>query len=150
VPGAGHRIVSYRWNFGSGSTQSGATVSRKFTAAGTFTVVLTVTDEVGQTAVAARPVVVAALGDANAAFTFSPAEATAPKTISFNASESRPSQGATITSYEWDFGEGGAVVTTTSAIRTNLFEDPGTYVVTLRITDSAGKTSLVTQTVTLE
>jgi large repetitive protein len=47
--GAGHRIVSYRWNWGDGKpNSSGATVSHVFTAAGTYVVVLTVTDEVGQ------------------------------------------------------------------------------------------------------
>jgi PKD repeat protein len=46
---AGHRIVSYRWNWGDGRPNgSGSTASHTFTAAGTYVVVLTVTDEVGQ------------------------------------------------------------------------------------------------------
>jgi PKD repeat protein len=45
----GHRIVSYRWNWGDGKpTSSGSTVSHTFTLEGTYVVVLTVTDEVGQ------------------------------------------------------------------------------------------------------
>jgi PKD repeat protein len=49
TPGAGHRIVSYRWNWGDGKpNSSGSTVSHTFTAAGTYVVVLTVTDEAGQ------------------------------------------------------------------------------------------------------
>ena len=47
--GTGHRIVSYRWNWGDGKpNSSGATTSHVFSAAGTYVVVLTVTDEVGQ------------------------------------------------------------------------------------------------------
>jgi bacillopeptidase F len=40
-------IVSYSWNFGDGDTASGAKVKHKFTAAGTYTVELTVTDNNG-------------------------------------------------------------------------------------------------------
>lgn len=50
--GTGHRIVSYRWNFGdpfsSSNTASGSTASHTFSQAGTYVVVLTVTDEAGQ------------------------------------------------------------------------------------------------------
>jgi len=48
--GTGHRIVSYRWNWGDGTpARTGSTTSHTFAAAGTYVVVLTVTDEVGQT-----------------------------------------------------------------------------------------------------
>ena len=42
-------INSYAWNFGDSQTGSGATVSHIYASGGTFTVVLTVTDTVGQT-----------------------------------------------------------------------------------------------------
>jgi PKD repeat protein len=47
--GAGHRIVSYRWNWGDGRTGSGSTASHTYTLEGSYEVVLTVTDEAGQT-----------------------------------------------------------------------------------------------------
>lgn len=40
-------IVSYRWNFGDGSTGSGVAVSHTYASAGTYTVTLTVTDNDG-------------------------------------------------------------------------------------------------------
>jgi PKD repeat protein len=46
--GAGHRIVRYQWNWGDGTSGSGSTTSHKYTTKGTYVVVLTVTDEVGQ------------------------------------------------------------------------------------------------------
>lgn len=49
TPGVGHRIVSYRWNWGDGTpTSSGSTQRHTFALAGTYVVVLTVTDEAGQ------------------------------------------------------------------------------------------------------
>ena len=50
TPGTGHRIVSYRWNWGDGTPgRTGSTASHTFAAGGTYVVVLTVTDEAGQT-----------------------------------------------------------------------------------------------------
>lgn len=43
-------ISSYVWNFGDGSSASGATVSKTYSAAGSYTVTLTVTDNLGATA----------------------------------------------------------------------------------------------------
>ena len=49
TPGAGHTIVGYDWNFGSGNGRSGVLVTKAYDTAGTYPVVLTVTDEAGQT-----------------------------------------------------------------------------------------------------
>lgn len=55
---SGRRIVSYRWSFGDGGTGSGSSVSHKYTAIGTYVVVLTVRDDAGQTATATTSVTV--------------------------------------------------------------------------------------------
>ena len=44
-----HGISSYAWNFGDSQSGSGATISHTYASGGTFTVVLTVADTVGQT-----------------------------------------------------------------------------------------------------
>jgi PKD repeat protein len=45
-------VASYTWFFGDGSSASGATVSRTYTAAGTYTVTLTVVDNLGASSTA--------------------------------------------------------------------------------------------------
>ena len=46
---AGRTIASYHWDFGDGTTGSGVTTSHTFVNAGTYTVVLLVTDDAGHT-----------------------------------------------------------------------------------------------------
>lgn len=53
-------ISAYSWNFGDGSTGNGASVSRSYATAGTYTVRLTVTDGVSQTGTMTRSVTVTA------------------------------------------------------------------------------------------
>ena len=101
--GAGHSLVSYDWNFGDGSTKSGSTVSKSYASAGTYTVVLTVTDEVGQTAQTVNSVTVGASA-ATAAFTYSPTNPRVGTKINFNGSDSKGEGTNTIVRYVWDFG----------------------------------------------
>ncbi|HKW81483.1 MAG TPA: PKD domain-containing protein, partial [Casimicrobiaceae bacterium] len=52
----GVTVVSYAWNFGDGTTASGATATHRYTASGTYPVVLTVTDSRGVKGSAIRSV----------------------------------------------------------------------------------------------
>ena len=53
-------IASYEWNFGDGTTASGASPSHTYDSAGTYTVTLTVTDDDGATVTATQTVTVSA------------------------------------------------------------------------------------------
>ncbi len=59
-PSPGATIVAYAWNFGDGSTGTGATTARRYTTSGTFPVVLTVTDSKNSVATASKLVTAAA------------------------------------------------------------------------------------------
>jgi hypothetical protein len=54
----GRTIVTYSWNWGDGETETGITEEHDFGAAGTFVVVLTVTDSAGVSASVSRPITV--------------------------------------------------------------------------------------------
>jgi len=49
APTPGHIITSYRWDFSDGSTKTGVVVTHDFGVAGSYNVVLTTTDDSGQT-----------------------------------------------------------------------------------------------------
>nr|WP_305852094.1 pre-peptidase C-terminal domain-containing protein [Aliikangiella sp. G2MR2-5] len=55
-------IASYSWNFGDGSTASGATTAHTYAAAGTYTVQLTVTDDKGASNSTSKSVTVTTSG----------------------------------------------------------------------------------------
>jgi PKD repeat protein len=49
TPGNGRTVVAYDWNFGDGTTGSGQNVTKSWAVANTYTIVLTLTDDLGQT-----------------------------------------------------------------------------------------------------
>ncbi|WP_366180469.1 PKD domain-containing protein [Actinomyces timonensis] len=65
--------------------------------------------------------------------------------VTADGSESVDSDG-TIESYEWDFGDGK---TATGANVTHTYTEPGTYTVTLTVTDNAGARQTTTQSITV-
>lgn len=142
----GRTIASYSWNFGDGGALgTGVTPTRAYTAAGTYNVVLTVTDNVGQQGTVSRTVDVTGGGAPTASFVFSPTAPQVGQSVVFNASASRATPGRTIASYSWDFGDGGAVGTGVTPTRT--YSAAATYNVILTVTDSAGQTGTTSQAV---
>jgi PKD repeat protein len=143
--GPGRRIVSYRWDFGSGRTGEGVTISKGYDTAGSYVVTLTVVDDQGQQGIMSKTVAVATTPP-TAIFTSSPNNAKAPVTINFNATASRAGPGRQIASYSWDFGDGQQG---TGATVSHLYSNPGTYVVVLTVRDDAGLATTVSQSVTV-
>jgi PKD repeat protein len=145
----GRTIVSYDWAFGNGTTGTGITTTRAFASAGTYSVTLTVTDDLGKRAVISRTVTVTSL---SAVFTFSPTNPLGNETVWFDASGSTGVN--PIVTYAWDFGDG----TSSTGVRVphsyvtcigGATATDRSFVVRLTITDSLGVTANTTQTVTV-
>src|SRR5207245_1160457 len=138
-------IASYRWTFGDGTAAATTqNPSHTYTAGGTFTVTLTVTDNQSATGSVSHPVTVTAPPPPNqppvAAFTSSCTQLT----CSFTSTSSDPD--GTIASYAWTFGDGG-----TASIQnpSHPYTAGGTYTVTLTVTDNQNATGSVRHTVTV-
>jgi PKD repeat protein len=140
-PGA--TVTGYSWNFGDGTTGSGRTASHAYTAAGTYTATLTVTDGFGQSSSTTHTITV--VGPPSASFTAGPNPAVAGSAVAFDAAGSTD-PGTTIASYSWNFGDGG---TGTGAATTHTFVAAGTYTVTLTVADNFGRMSTTTHTVSV-
>ena len=137
-------VASYSWNYGDGSTAgSGVTPTHAYTAAGTYTVTLTVTDNQGATNSVSHNITVTAPPVNQppvAAFTSSMNNLTG----SFDGSGSSDPDG-TVASYSWNYGDGSPA--DTGVKPTHTYATAGTYTVTLTVTDNQGATNSVSQTV---
>lgn len=151
------RAYSYAWDFNAtdGITveAQGPTASTTYSTPGTYTATLTVTDVVGRTNQATTQITVN--GDTP------PYEPPDPNTepvvasptldigVSFAGGEmvfdAYGSQGTGL-AYAWSFGDG---TTATDPYVVHGYDEPGTYTVSLKITNSVGRTNTVTKDVTV-
>ena len=148
---SGHSVASYAWNFGDGATASGVTTTHAFSSAGTFTVVLTVSDDVGLAGSATQAVTVIAGTTALVAdFTASPTNPSSGALVDFNASSSSPL--TTIASFDWDFGDGTVLTGRSVATVAHTFTPAvdTSFVVRLTVHDTTGRTATTTKTVTVK
>ncbi|WP_243076170.1 PKD domain-containing protein [Microbacterium sp. SS28] len=134
-------IASYSWNWGDGTPAgSGVTASHTY-AAGSYTVVLTVTDDKGATAtksIAVNPV-------ANQAPVASFTAPVTGRTVNVNASASADPDG-TITAYSWNWGD--ATPAGSGVTASHTYAAAGDYTVILTVTDNDGTTATKNAVVT--
>ncbi len=134
-------ITSYAWNFGDSATDTGATPQHTYATGGTYTVVLTVTDNEGHTATVTHDVTATVAPPPTAAFTSS----STYRTASFDANGSGDVDG-TIAGYAWDFGDS---TSGSGATPQHTYATAGTYTVALTVTDNEGHTGAITHDVTV-
>ena len=140
-------LSSYAWDFGDGSTGTGISPAHAYTATGTYEVVLTVTDNQGATGSIMSEVVCISNGNqppsshVESASTYS---GPAPLSVQF-AGHGHDNAGPL--EHRWDFGDGSPFETQSGIapdVNTNVahvFQNPGTYIVTLRVMDSENITA---------
>jgi PKD repeat protein len=139
---------SYSWNFGDGSAASTAqNPSHTYSAAGTYTAKLTVTDSAApaNTATSTVTIKVSAVGSPlTATASAVPASGQVPLNVSFTGSASG---GTPPYSYSWNFGDGSAASTAQNPSHT--YSNAGNYTATLTVTDSAAPASTASSTVAI-
>jgi len=141
-------ITSYVWTFtdGTAKTLTGVTANYTFTNLGTYIITLNVTDTAGNWD---TDTVTITIKD----FTKPTANAGPDQTVNedtlvyFDGSNSTDNIG--ITSYTWKFTDG--ILRTLTGMKQNYtFANPGIYVATLNVTDSAGNYNTGTVTITVK
>jgi len=83
-------------------------------------------------------------------FTWVPTKPNHGQPVTFNASASYDPNGYSITLYEWDWDHNGVYEETSpTPTTTHLWSDPGSYPVTLRVTNNINQTATVTKTISI-
>jgi len=142
------RIVGYAWDLGDETISSGITVTHVYSATGSYTVTLTVTDDGGlddravQTVRVDEPVT----NLPPTAVISSPISGLVGEALSFSGAGSADEDGR-IVSYAWDLGD----ETISSGITlTHAYSATGSYTVTLTVTDDGGLDDRAVQTVQID
>ena len=124
--------TSWSWNFGDGNTSTAKNPAFTYTKAGNYTVSLTATNSAGSNTTTktnyiwAKSVIIIPVAAINA----TPRNGTVPLTVSFSdVSLNTP------TSWLWHFGDGNI---STSQNPVHTYVKPGSYIVNLTSTNSAG------------
>lgn len=120
----------FGWDFGDGTTGNGPAVNHTYTAAGTYTAVLTVTDG-GNNAATARVVVVVSPA-LSVVSSGTPLTGTAPVAVDFSGTAAG---GKAPYRYAWTFGDG---LSSSVQNPSHTYTGPGTFTVGLTITDANG------------
>ena len=127
--------TTYNWDFGDGNSSNEAEPSHTYTTDNTYTVTLTATNACG-TSTATQQVVI--ITSPNAGFTATTTSGCGPLTVQFTDLSS-----GNTTAWSWTF-EGGNPATSSEQNPLVVFDNPGSYDVTL-VASSAGGTSTYNQ-----
>jgi PKD repeat protein len=157
VAGSGGAIASYTFNWGDGTantttTAPTATAQHTYSAAGSRTITLTVSDAVGHVSAPATTTINVQQNTAPVAHLSVTQLATPALTVRGDGSTSTDTDYAPIASYTFNWGDGTANSTATAPTATaqHSYASAGTYTVTLTATDAGGLTSApATQSITV-
>jgi PKD repeat protein len=139
----GNDVVSFAWNFGDGAYANGQTVSHVYAQPGSFVVTLTVTNNRGLSDTATQTIYISQVSQPPTAVIRAPNQGTAGQSITFDGTGSNPGSGQ-IVSFAWTFGDGTAA---NGPVVTHVYAQPGTYTVSLNVTNSSNLSAQATQTI---
>ena len=122
--------TSWNWSFGDGNTSTLENPSYQYTSPGTYAVTLNATNAGGSNTITQTGFITVLPTPPVAKFTASPTSGTVPLTVQFtDTSTGSP------TSWDWSFGDGN---TSTLENPSYQYTYPGTYTVTLNVTNTGG------------
>lgn len=147
-PETAANLLDYFWIFGDGGVASGVSVAHAFSQAGTFTVILTVSDPDGGAASVTMPYVIT-----NQAPASHPAanvsSALTLESVHFEGAGSVDPDGF-VQSFLWDFGDG---LTSSAVSPDHVYQaaplDAGAYTVRLTVFDNLGASNAATMQITV-
>lgn len=139
-------IVSYAWDFGDSAASTAQNPSHVYSSAGTYTAVLTVTDDKGATGskslrIAVQPPNLPPTMDASAA----PTKGAPPLVVSFTAQATDPD--GRVVHLEWDLGDG--TISTEANLR-HTYVAEGVYRATVQVRDDDGATQMKSFTIRVD
>jgi PKD repeat protein/methionine-rich copper-binding protein CopC len=132
--------LTYSWDFGDGSKGTGREIAHAYSAAGSFSVSVTVSDNRGGSNTASAQVEVSTANRTPTAHPGGPYSGRVGLPIAFSAAQSSDPDGDQLT-YAWSFGDGGS---RTGAQPQYTFSTPGTFTVALTVADGNGGTHTAT------
>ncbi|MEZ4417585.1 MAG: PKD domain-containing protein [Gemmatimonadota bacterium] len=132
-------VVAWSWTFGDGGTSTAQSPTHTYSAAGTYSVTLMVTDDDGATHAVVQSVTPTAPNQAPTA-----AFASACTDLDCTFTDGSTDVDGAVVSWAWDFGDGG---TSTAQNPAHTYAVAGTYSVSLMVTDDGGATHAVVQSV---
>jgi PKD repeat protein len=139
-------IVTYNWDFGDGTTDTGINPVHYFYNPGTYAVTLAVIDLTGKSSTKTVSIVAFAPQPISVSFTYSVDSSTGAILVTADASSTSSPNGP-ITNYQWDFGDGSAY--SGLVIEYHIYAAPGPYVLSLTATDSSGISGTLSQLITV-
>ena len=123
-------VLSYLWNFGDGDTSTAQDPFHPYNNPGTYTVSLTVSDTCGSDTETKTGYITVNGSTVSADFSATTTTGCAPLTVDFADSST-----GDVLSYLWSFGDGD---TSTAQGPSHLYNNPGTYTVSLTVSDTCG------------
>ncbi|HJH26317.1 MAG TPA: hypothetical protein C5S37_05960, partial [Methanophagales archaeon] len=137
-------VEEWYWGFGDGTNSTEQNPTHKYTAIGTYTVTMNVTDNDGATDNTSEDI---SVYPPIALFTYTPILPTTADLVTFDASASHGGNG-TIINYEWDWTSDGTI-DDTGITASHQYPAEGTYTVTLTVTNNHGATDNASRNITV-
>lgn len=136
---------SWSWNFGNSNTSTAQNPATIYSNPGVYTVTLTVTNGAfTDTEIKTNYILV--YNKPVAGFTMSTDTACVGQTVTFTDATVISPGGPNISNWSWDFGDGNSSTATSTTV-THTYSTPGTFPVSVIVTDPNGCSGTVTQNI---